>query len=207
MTFTELLKRVLSIRFSKGAKADGAYNHNHARTSHKFSLVNGDINSVYIYCEILEHVTVGDTKALLLRIVDKVRKKRGTVHQTFNPILYVPLQKKNFDTVKVNIMTDGGRPVFCPIRKIVHRSKIWWLVLGVIKNTPIAISVICHSDIARTMKRKPYCCDASCHMYKDYYNSCQVGGLMPVFVGSRQQQGHGLGSVSGGIFRRSLSHS
>jgi len=25
---------------------------------------------------------------------------------------------------------------------------------------------------------------------------------MPVFAGSRQQQGHGLGSVLGGIFRR-----
>jgi len=38
-------------------------------------------------------------------------------------------------------------------------------------------------------------------MYEDYY-SHQVGGLMPVFVGSRQQRGHGLGSVLGGIFRR-----
>ena len=40
-------------------------------------------------------------------------------------------------------------------------------------------------------------------MYEDYY-SRQVGGLMPVFVGSRQQRGHGLGSVLGGIFRRFL---
>jgi len=38
-------------------------------------------------------------------------------------------------------------------------------------------------------------------MYKDYY-SRQVGGLMPVFVGSRHQRGHGLGSVLGGIFHR-----
>jgi len=33
------------------------------------------------------------------------------VHQTLNPILYVPLQKKNFDTVEINIMTDTGVPV------------------------------------------------------------------------------------------------
>ena len=62
-----------------GAKADVAYDRNHARTSRRFSLVNGDINSVYIYCDILEHVTVGDTKAPLLRIVDKVWKKCGNV--------------------------------------------------------------------------------------------------------------------------------
>jgi len=66
---------------------------------------------VYIYCDILEHVTVGDTKAPLLRIVDKPRKQYGNVHRNFNPILYVPLQKKNFDTVEINIMTDSGQPV------------------------------------------------------------------------------------------------
>jgi len=38
-------------------------------------------------------------------------------------------------------------------------------------------------------------------MYEDYY-SHQVGGLMPVFVNSRQQRGHALGSVLEGIFRR-----
>jgi len=51
------------------------------------------------------------------------------------------------------------------------------------------------------MKRKAYCCDASRHMYEDYY-SRQVGGEMPVFAGSRYQRGHGLGSVLGGFFRR-----
>jgi len=38
-------------------------------------------------------------------------------------------------------------------------------------------------------------------MYEDYY-SRQVGGQMPVFIGSRHQRGHGLGSVLGGLFRR-----
>jgi len=51
------------------------------------------------------------------------------------------------------------------------------------------------------MGRKVYCCDASRHMYEDYY-SRQVGGEMPVFRGSRHQRGHGLGSVLSGLFRR-----
>ena len=51
------------------------------------------------------------------------------------------------------------------------------------------------------MKRKAYCCDASRYMYEDYY-SRQVGGQIPVFVGSRYQRGHGLGSVLGGLLRR-----
>ena len=75
------------------------------------SLAGGYIHSMYVYCDILEHVAVGDTKAPLLRIVDKPHKSRGNVHQVFNPILYVPLQKKNFDTVEINIMTDVGVPI------------------------------------------------------------------------------------------------
>jgi len=74
-------------------------------------LMEGDVNSVYVYCDILEHVTVGDTKAPLLRIVNKPKKQEGNVHHTFQPILYVPLQKKNFDTVEINMMTDTGQPV------------------------------------------------------------------------------------------------
>jgi len=36
----------------------------------------------------------------------------------------------------------------------------------------------------------------------EYYFSRQVGGQIPVFVGSRYQQGHGLGSVLSGLLRR-----
>ena len=38
-------------------------------------------------------------------------------------------------------------------------------------------------------------------MYEDYY-SRQAGGQIPVFVSSRYQPGHGLGSVLGGLVRR-----
>jgi len=95
-------------------------------------------------------------------------------------------------------MTDDGRPV--PFR-YVCRSRISSHVLGVIKGHAHCYLVICRPEIARTMRGKPYCCNASRHMYEDYYFR-QVGGLMPVFVGSRHQRGHGLESVLEGIFRR-----
>jgi len=66
-----------------------------------------NLHSVYVCCDILEHVAVRDTKAPLLRIV----AKSGNVHKIMNPLLYVPLQKKNFDTVEIRIMTDTGMPV------------------------------------------------------------------------------------------------
>ena len=75
------------------------------------SMSNGHIYSVYIYCDILEHSVVGDTRAPLLRIIDKPAKSHGNVHRILNPILHIPLQKKSFDTVEINIMTDTGMPV------------------------------------------------------------------------------------------------
>ena len=33
------------------------------------------------------------------------------MHRVFNPTLYVPLQKKCFDTVEIDMMIDTGDPV------------------------------------------------------------------------------------------------
>ena len=54
---------------------------------------------------------VGDTKAPLLRIVDRPSDIKGIEHNIMNPVQYVPLQKKCFDTVTVSIMLDSGNPV------------------------------------------------------------------------------------------------
>ena len=54
---------------------------------------------------------VGDTKAPLLRIVDRPSDIKGIEHNIMNPVQYVHLQKKCFDTVTVSIMLDFGNPV------------------------------------------------------------------------------------------------
>ena len=51
--------------------------------------------------------------------------------------------------------------------------------------------------------RKKYCCDASKDMYESYYLD-QSGSGIPIFVGSRGQRGHGLGSLLSGFFRSAL---
>lgn len=52
-------------------------------------------------------------------------------------------------------------------------------------------------------RRRKYCCDASRLAYENYYID-QVGSGLPVYVGSRNQRGHGLGSVLGGLFRSAV---
>ena len=66
--------------------------------------------TMYVYCDVLQHIVVGDITAPLLRIVDVKTANTSTKHQILNPPLYVPLHKKNFDTIEINIMTDEGKP-------------------------------------------------------------------------------------------------
>jgi len=53
--------------------------------------------NVYVYCDLLEHVMVGDIKVPLLCIVNRkmaVSRVDDIVeHTAFNPIQYMPLQK------------------------------------------------------------------------------------------------------------------
>ena len=76
--------------------------------------------TLYVYCDILEHIIVGDVMAPLLRIVEmKRRRSYGNMHETLCSPLYVPLQKKHFDTIEINIMTDTGKPDHFAIGKTV----------------------------------------------------------------------------------------
>lgn len=51
--------------------------------------------------------------------------------------------------------------------------------------------------------KKQFCCDASRDLYEKYYLD-QGGSGVPVFVGSRGQRGHGLGSLLSGLFRSAM---
>ena len=51
--------------------------------------------------------------------------------------------------------------------------------------------------------KKPYCCDASHELYKQYYDKQQRGdGDFPVYVGAYKQRGHGLGNILRSLWRR-----
>jgi len=75
--------------------------------------LTGSQNLLYVYCDVLEQVLVGDTKAPLLRITNKSSTETTShaEHVTFNPIQYVPLQNKCFDSVTVYMMNDAGMPM------------------------------------------------------------------------------------------------
>ena len=55
------------------------------------------VETLFVYCDVLAHVVMGDVMAPLLRFVDvKHAAENGGMHKIRNPPLYVPLQKKHF---------------------------------------------------------------------------------------------------------------
>ena len=83
--------------------------------------LSDSLSLIYIYCDLLEHVFIGDTRAPLLRISSRTSEERSNIaHVVYNPVQYVPLQKKCFDTVTISMMMDTGRPIpFLPGKSIV----------------------------------------------------------------------------------------
>lgn len=74
--------------------------------------VNDGLEAFYVYCDILESIHVGDTLAPLLRIVNSGSEKQGTlVRRHYENPIYVPVQKKNFEQIEIQLVTDRGRPV------------------------------------------------------------------------------------------------
>jgi len=67
---------------------------------------------MFVYCDVIEQVVVGDSKVQLLRTLPFVDNPEVLVaHQSFNNPIYVAVQKKHFDSIEVNIITDTGDPV------------------------------------------------------------------------------------------------
>ena len=50
--------------------------------------------------------------------------------------------------------------------------------------------------------KKLYCCDASQHLFDQYYSTQQKGGSnFPVYVGRVSQKGHGIGNILKSIWQ------
>jgi hypothetical protein len=67
--------------------------------------------TVFVYCDLIEPVFVGDTKVQLLRTVNMDSTNKHIVNHIFTNPIYVPLQKKHFNSIEINIMTNTGDPV------------------------------------------------------------------------------------------------
>ena len=64
-----------------------------------------------MYCDLVEPQYVGDSLSPLLRIA-KVEGSHGDlISQSFNNPHYIPIGKRSFDTVEIDIRDDTGRKI------------------------------------------------------------------------------------------------
>ena len=61
------------------------------------------VNSLYVYCPLVELRMVGDDQVPLLRIVSVEGRDAEMVTRVFNPVQYCPLVVRRFQTVEIDI--------------------------------------------------------------------------------------------------------
>ena len=80
---------------------------------------NRGFNSLYIYCDVAEAMPVDDNKAPLLRVVDAAGNFGDLIHRLYTTPLYVPVSRKEFNTVEQDIRNDTERPMPFEFGKVV----------------------------------------------------------------------------------------
>lgn len=78
---------------------------------YRADVARGQYN-LYVYSDLVFPQLVGDTYAPLLRVVPVQEKEYGDiVHQTFQTLQYIPVSKRNFDTIEIDIRNDSGESI------------------------------------------------------------------------------------------------
>ena len=70
---------------------------------------NRGFNSLYVYCDAAEAIPVGDIKTPLLRVVDAARNFGDLIHRLYTTPHFVPVSRKEFYTVEIDIRNDTGQ--------------------------------------------------------------------------------------------------
>jgi len=128
--------------------------------------VNDISHLMYVYCDIASFTPVGHVIAPLLRVCSVSGKYGDTVRTIFTHPQYVPVARREIETVEININNELGKPMPFVFGKSV-----------------VTLHFRRRQSLVFIMK-KPYCCEASKHMFDQYYSRQQKGGGdFPVHVG------------------------
>lgn len=96
------------IRKMLGMELD-SFDENYTKTT---EVVDMDpVDSLYVYCDVVEPRVVGDSRVSLLRIVPAEGLHGELVTRTYENVHYVRLQRKTFQTIEINIRDRTGNTV------------------------------------------------------------------------------------------------
>ena len=66
---------------------------------------------MYVYCDVASHAIIGDTKTPLLRVCNVVGKHGDVVRHSYDQPHYVPVGRREFDTIEIAINNELGEPM------------------------------------------------------------------------------------------------
>ncbi|CAH1240726.1 Hypp6082 [Branchiostoma lanceolatum] len=73
--------------------------------------LNDGLESLYVYCDHVQHRLVGGVKVPLLRIVKAEGEDGAVIDHDIRVPQYIPLARKRFETIEINIRDHFGEPV------------------------------------------------------------------------------------------------
>ena len=73
--------------------------------------MNGGINALYVYCDLVAPQIVGNSYANLMRPVTVTGKFNQNITNIYTDRHYLPVLKKQFDSIEININDDAGNPI------------------------------------------------------------------------------------------------
>lgn len=81
--------------------------------------LDGGVNSLFIYADIVEASVVGDTYAQILQIAPVKGKFGESPKIEFTPIVYLPMRTHDISSIKIDIATDSGKDLFFSSGKVI----------------------------------------------------------------------------------------
>ena len=73
--------------------------------------MNAGMYGLMVHCDLVAPQLVGNTYANLLRIVPVSGRFNQNINKIYNDEQYVPLLKKTFESIQININDDSGKIV------------------------------------------------------------------------------------------------
>ena len=123
------VKSVLSEHEEKGKEDDNWWKikgtANRSATGSSICDLQRSFYSLFVYCDVVEHVVVGDVKAPFLRTVNIAGKEGLTVKKIFQMVQNIPVLRKQFSTIEIDIRDDTGRPVPFQRGKVIVTFHFW----------------------------------------------------------------------------------
>jgi hypothetical protein len=80
-------------------------------TGHVAFDANRKMNLIYVYCDVAADCSVGDARAPLMRVCNVSGERGRAVHVVYVRPHYVPVGRREFDTVKISINNEAGSPM------------------------------------------------------------------------------------------------